>query len=60
MFKVEDRYFQDFNEAVEYARARAKKLWKGNVDVEEDGKRILRIKKWVVFRVMQSEETWYE
>ena len=60
MYKVEDRYFQNFNEAVEYARARAEKLWEGNVDVEEDGERILRIKKWAAFGVMQSEEIWYE
>ena len=44
MYKVENKCFQDFNEAVEYARARAEKLWEGNVGVEKDRERILRIK----------------
>lgn len=33
----------------------------GNVDVEEDGKRIFRIKKWIsIWGILESEEIWYE
>ncbi|RLE37805.1 hypothetical protein DRJ17_05790 [Candidatus Woesearchaeota archaeon] len=61
MYKVGNRYFQDFNKAVEYARARAEKIWKGHVDVEEDGKRIFRIKKWInIGGILESEEIWYK